>query len=76
MIKNNLPDKSGNPQSLKKLSQQFECANVHIVGEDFLQVVCHIRHKKKNLLVSAQMFLSVRKHPMGSHIYDVQKNDQ
>ena len=39
MIKNTFPDKSGNPESLEKLSQQFESfsANVSIVGEDLLR---------------------------------------
>ena len=39
MIKNTLPDKSGNPESLRK-SQQFESfsTNVPIVGEDLLRV--------------------------------------
>ena len=36
MIRNTLPDKSGNPESLKKQSQQYESfsTNVYIVGED------------------------------------------
>ena len=36
MIKNTLSDKSGNPESLKKQSQQFESfsTNVSVVGED------------------------------------------
>ena len=36
VIKNTLPDKSGNPESLKKSSQQLESSstNVQIVGED------------------------------------------
>ena len=40
MIKNALPDKSGNPGSLKNLMQQFESfsTNVPIVGKDFLRV--------------------------------------
>ena len=35
MIKNTLPDKSGNPESLKSQSQQFESfsTNVPLVGE-------------------------------------------
>ena len=39
MIKNSLPDKLGNPESLKKLSQQFKSfsTNVPIVGEDLLR---------------------------------------
>ena len=39
MIKNTLPDKSGNSESLKKWSQQFESfsTNVPIVGKDFLR---------------------------------------
>ena len=41
MIKNTLPDKSGNLESLKKKkkSQQFESfsANVSMVGKDFLR---------------------------------------
>ena len=39
MIKNTLPDKLGNPESLKKELQQFESflTNVHIVGEDLLR---------------------------------------
>ena len=39
MIKHTLPDKLGNPESLKKQSQQFESssANVPIVGEDLLR---------------------------------------
>ena len=39
MIKNTLPDKSGNHESLKKLSQQFEnfSTNASIDGEDFLK---------------------------------------
>ena len=39
MIKNTLPDKSGTPESLKKLSQQFESfsTNVPIVCEDLLR---------------------------------------
>ena len=38
MIKNTLPDKSGNPESLEKELQQFESfsTNVSIVGEDLL----------------------------------------
>ena len=41
MIKNTLPDKSGNPESLEKESQQFEnfSTNVSIVGEDVLRVI-------------------------------------
>ena len=40
MIKNTLPDKSGNPERLKKISQQFKSIsnNVPIVGEDLLRV--------------------------------------
>ena len=40
MIKNTSPDKSGNPESLKKLSQQFESFsnNLLIVGEHLLRV--------------------------------------
>ena len=36
MFKNTFPDKSGNPKSFKKQSQQFEgfSANVPLVGED------------------------------------------
>ena len=36
VIKNTLPDKSGNPESLKKSSQQLESSltNVQIAGED------------------------------------------
>ena len=39
MIKNTLPDKSGNPETLEKESQQFESfsTNVPIVGEDLLR---------------------------------------
>ena len=39
MIRNTLPDKSGNPESFKKESQQFESfsTNLPIVGEDFLR---------------------------------------
>ena len=39
MIKNILPDESGNPESLEKESQQFESfsTNVPIVGEDLLR---------------------------------------
>ena len=39
MIKNTLPDKSRNPESLKKFSQQFEnsSTNVQIVGENLLR---------------------------------------
>ena len=39
MIKNALPDKLGNPESLKKYSQQFESfsTNVPIVGENLLR---------------------------------------
>ena len=39
MIKNTLPDKSGNPGSLEKESQQFESfsTNVSIVSEDLLR---------------------------------------
>ena len=39
MIKNTLPDKSGNPESLKKQLQQFESfsANLPKVGEDLLR---------------------------------------
>ena len=38
MIKNTLPDKLGNPESLENQSQQFESfsTNVSIVGEDLL----------------------------------------
>ena len=38
MIKNTLPDKSGNPESFEKESQQSESfsANVSIVGKDLL----------------------------------------
>ena len=38
MIKNNLPDKSGNPESLKKQSKQFESfsINVSMADEDIL----------------------------------------
>ena len=40
MIKNTLPDKSGNSESLKKLSQHFGnlSTNVAIVGEDLLRL--------------------------------------
>ena len=40
MIRNTLPDKSGNFENLKKLSQHFESfsANVSIFGEDLLRV--------------------------------------
>ena len=39
MIKNTLSDKSGNPETLEKESQQFESfsTNVPIVGEDLLR---------------------------------------
>ena len=39
MIKNTLPDKSGNPESIKKSSQQFESfsTTVPIVDEDWLR---------------------------------------
>ena len=39
MIKIFLPDQSGNPESLKKLLQQFEnfSTNVPIAGEDLLR---------------------------------------
>ena len=40
MIKNTLPDKSGNPESLKKQSQQFKTFstnNVPIVGQYLLK---------------------------------------
>ena len=39
MIKNTLPNKSGNPESLKKYSEQFESSstNVRIIGEDLLR---------------------------------------
>ena len=39
MTKNILPGKSGNAESLKKQSQQFESfsTNVHIVGMDWLR---------------------------------------
>ena len=39
MIKNTLPDKSGNPESLKIQPQQLEIfsTNVLIVGEDLLR---------------------------------------
>ena len=39
MIKNTFPDKSGNPENLKKSSQQFKSfsTNVLIVGEDLLR---------------------------------------
>ena len=39
MIKYTLPNKSGNLESLKKLSEQLESSstNVHIVGEDLLR---------------------------------------
>ena len=39
MIKNSLPDKSGNSESIRKKSQQFESfsTNVSIVGEDLLR---------------------------------------
>ena len=48
MIKNTLPDKSGNPESLEKESQQFESFsnNVSIVGEDLLRVfyrLCYLQ---------------------------------
>ena len=40
MIKNTLPDKSGNPEIFKKQLQQFESfsVKVHMVGEDLLRV--------------------------------------
>ena len=40
MIKNTLQDESGNPESVKKHSQQFErfWTNVSIDGEDLLRV--------------------------------------
>ena len=39
MIKNTFSDKSGNPENLKKSSQQFKSfsTNVLIVGEDLLR---------------------------------------
>ena len=39
MIKNTLPDKLGNPESLEKELQQFESfsTNVSMVGEDLLR---------------------------------------
>ena len=39
VIKNTLPNKSGNPESLKNSSEQLESSsnNVHIVGEDLLR---------------------------------------
>ena len=39
VIKNTLPEKSGNPESLEKYSQQFESfsTNVSAVGEDLLR---------------------------------------
>ena len=39
MIKNTSPDKSGNPETLKRQSQQFESSstNVSIVTEDLLR---------------------------------------
>ena len=39
VIKNTLPNKSENPESLKKYSEQLESpsTNVHIVGEDLLR---------------------------------------
>ena len=39
MIKNALRKKSGNPENLKKKSEQVESslANLHIVGEDLLR---------------------------------------
>ena len=39
MIKNTLPNKSENPESLKKYSQQFESfsSNVSIIGGDLLR---------------------------------------
>ena len=39
MIKNTLSDKSGNPESLNKSSQQFESfsTNVPVVGEELLR---------------------------------------
>ena len=39
MIKNTLPDKSGNLESLKILSKQLETSsnNVHIVGKNMLR---------------------------------------
>ena len=41
MIKNVLPNKSGNAESLEKQSQQLESSstNVHMVGEDLLRTV-------------------------------------
>ena len=42
MIKNTLPDKSGNPKSVKKSSKQFKSfsTDVPIVGEDLLRAFC------------------------------------
>ena len=39
MIKNTLPDKLGNPESLEKESKEFKnfSTNVSIVGEDLLR---------------------------------------
>ena len=34
MIKNTLPDKSGNPESLKKYSQQFESFSTNALKVD------------------------------------------
>ena len=40
MIRNTLPNKSGNPESLEKFSQQLESSstNVHTVGDDMPMV--------------------------------------
>ena len=42
MIKNTLPDKSGNPERFKQYSQQLESfsTNVPIMGEDLLRAFC------------------------------------
>ena len=44
MIKNSLPNKLGNPESIKKQSQQFESflTNVFTVGEDLLRWFCKL----------------------------------
>ena len=58
MIKNTLSDKSGNPESLEKESQQFESfsTNVFIVHENLLKVFyrlfylqfCDLGDQRKN----------------------------
>ena len=44
MTKNTLPDKSGNPETLKKYLQDLESfsINVYIVDEDFLRGFCRL----------------------------------